>query len=322
MTIRIRGAADVLSALPYMLGFRPTESLVIVALGPSSEMICTARFDLTDAEDPKLRASTLATLASQNVAKVVLAVMQEGFWEWQDVMPYAELVTALESEVLAAGMTVVDSLLSIDDRYWSYQCSSDACCPPEGRVLPAATSEFQAAAVLRGIAPAASRAEVAERFTPDKDAERLAPLLLAAWVEPQDHVEQSMLVLTWAEVGVPAEDDLAVRLGVALRDLRVRDIAWMALDGGSPTFHPGAWLDLARRLPAPFNAAPLFLYGWGMWRRGNGAVASMAADRALAADPDYSAAALLNATLAAGANPRSLPKLDLAKLALSKAAGA
>ncbi len=59
--------------------------------------------------------------------------------------------------------------------------------------------------------------------------------------------------------------------------------------------------DLARRLPAPYDAAPLFLFGWASWRSGNGALAGIAAERALDSDPSYSAADLL---LARSPRPR------------------
>ena len=69
------------------------------------------------------------------------------------------------------------------------------------------------------------------------------------------------------------------------------------------------WIDLARRLPHPYDAAPLFLAGWHAYRQGNGALAGIAADLAQTADPGYRAAALLRQTLAYGLNPRELPKL-------------
>ena len=60
------------------------------------------------------------------------------------------------------------------------------------------------------------------------------------------------------------------------------------------------WRYLARRLPAPYDAAPLFLFGWRSYRDGDGALASMAAERALSSDPGYSAADLLLAALSQG----------------------
>ena len=64
------------------------------------------------------------------------------------------------------------------------------------------------------------------------------------------------------------------------------------------------WRHLARVLPPPYDAAPLFLVGWSAWRGGSGAFARIAADRALDSDPNYSAADLLLAALNNAVDPR------------------
>lgn len=63
-------------------------------------------------------------------------------------------------------------------------------------------------------------------------------------------------------------------------------------------------------MPSTYNAAPLFLAAWRSYRDDNGALASIAADLALASDPDYSAANLLHGVLARGIDPATLPKLS------------
>lgn len=56
-------------------------------------------------------------------------------------------------------------------------------------------------------------------------------------------------------------------LAVGLRDLVIRDAAWDRIDAGEPNLSE-VMLTVAHRLPAPWNAAPLFLYGWAAWRAG------------------------------------------------------
>jgi hypothetical protein len=103
-------------------------------------------------------------------------------------------------------------------------------------------------------------------------------------------------------------DREAARYGAALQSYQVRDAVWMALDDDGLD---GIELcvNLARRLHSPYNAAALFLAAWRSYRGGNGALAGIAAERALASDPGYSAADLLLAALARGLDPRTLPKL-------------
>jgi hypothetical protein len=69
------------------------------------------------------------------------------------------------------------------------------------------------------------------------------------------------------------------------------------------------WQALARRLPTPFDATPLLLYGWASWRHGNGALARIAAERAVECDPSDEAAQLLLALLSRGVDPRRTPRL-------------
>ena len=94
---------------------------------------------------------------------------------------------------------------------------------------------------------------------------------------------------------------------VSLQDIAIRDACWIATDDGrlSGPF----WLDLARQLPAPFDAAPMFLSAWASWREGNGLLARAAVDRVLQSDPDYRAAHLLASALDGGLDPRRTPRL-------------
>lgn len=113
-----------------------------------------------------------------------------------------------------------------------------------------------------------------------------------------------------AEAGRMPTDREVARYGVALRSYAVRDAFWMALDDGRPQGIE-LWVNLARRLPSPYDAAALFLTGWCAWRAANGALASIVVERALASDPGYSAADLLLAALARGVDPGTLPKLRM-----------
>ena len=66
---------------------------------------------------------------------------------------------------------------------------------------------------------------------------------------------------------------------------------------------------LLTRLPPPYDAPPLFLFGWQQWRSGNGALAAMAAERARRSNPQYTGASLLLDILDAGMDPRGTPTL-------------
>jgi hypothetical protein len=102
----------------------------------------------------------------------------------------------------------------------------------------------------------------------------------------------------------------AAWLTVVLRDLRVRDDAWSRMDPGELEAHLRLWTDLTRLARPGYIAAPASLLAFVAWQSGNGALANVALDRALADDPDYSMAMLLRQAVDSGAPP-SLARLPM-----------
>jgi hypothetical protein len=103
-------------------------------------------------------------------------------------------------------------------------------------------------------------------------------------------------------------------LAVLLADLRVRDDAWARMDPAYQAQHCRLWTDVLRAAALDYAPAPASLLAFAAWQGGNGALASMAVDRALNADPGYSMAHLL-----AGAVEAALPP-SAARLPMSPAA--
>ncbi len=97
-------------------------------------------------------------------------------------------------------------------------------------------------------------------------------------------------------------DELAW-LGFTLADLRVRDDAWARMDPRFNEAHQRLWAQLIRQLPAEFIPAPASLLAFTAWQSGDGALASVAIERALSADPAYSMALLIADALHAGLPP-------------------
>ena len=105
-------------------------------------------------------------------------------------------------------------------------------------------------------------------------------------------------------------DDQLARMTVALRDLRVRDDAWARMEPAHRDAHLRLWTDVARRAQPGYVAAPAALLAFVAWQSGDGALANVALDRALADDPRYSMALLLRQVITAGAPP-SLARLPM-----------
>ena len=105
-------------------------------------------------------------------------------------------------------------------------------------------------------------------------------------------------------------DDEIARLTVALRDLRVRDDAWARMDPAHSGAHLRLWIDVTRRAQPGHVGAPAALLAFVAWQAGDGALANVALDRALADDPGYSMALLLRQVISAG-TPPSLARLPM-----------
>lgn len=118
--------------------------------------------------------------------------------------------------------------------------------------------------------------------------------------------------------GDPPTDEEVAWLGVLLVNLRVRDEAWVRIDDGEISAHIRLWRDVVRRVAEPYLPGPACLLAFAAWRAGEGALANLALDRALAADPHYSMARLLHELFVSGLPPWSVP-LDITPEQLDEA---
>ena len=103
--------------------------------------------------------------------------------------------------------------------------------------------------------------------------------------------------------GQITDDDQIAWLSVALTDLRVRDDAWARMDPEHRDAHLRLWTDVVRRACPAYVPAPASLLAFTAWQSGDGALANIAIERALDADPAYSMAHLLAEAIESGLPP-------------------
>lgn len=333
-TMTVRGAADLLTAVPYLIGFHPRESLVLVGLRESM-LVVTVRIDLLDLAEGTVLADALGAMRRGGAERVVAAVYDDDPGPRSgERLPWDGAARLVADECDRAGCPVLDTFLVSGGRWCSYTCVDPACCPPEGRALPPGTTEFEAAATYAGLVALPDRESLVAVLAPRPRAERdrLLPLLAECENDAVRAVldggggrhdralKRSLFAAARAsdaldDVPAAAPDDrAAARFGAALTSIPLRDAVWMAVDDHRLDGRP-LWRELAARLPPPYDAAPLFLFGWRSWRAGNGALAGAAVERALDSDPGYSAADLLLAALRRGVDPAGLPRLRLPRSA-------
>ncbi|MFN2560317.1 MAG: DUF4192 domain-containing protein [Jatrophihabitans sp.] len=317
---RISGPGELLQAIPYLLGFHPAESLVLVGLH-DGRLVVTARVDLIDASTPEMVSHTLDAMVRGGSTSVLAAIYDDSFIADRFIpLHVPDVLVAAER----AGCELLEVLVVSAGRWWSVLCEP-GCCPPEGRALPSEPSAFAVAATFDGVVAMPDRAALASVLDPVGTVERVALLPLLAAAErvadtaaangQGERLERSVKRALFAAArasGAPGwagpEEATVARFGAALATAEVRNRVWMAVDDGRLDGRP-LWRDLGRRLPPPYDAAPLFLFGWAAWRSGDGTLAGIAAERAVASDPDCSVADLLLAALSHGLDPRRFPKL-------------
>ena len=135
-TLRIHGPVDLLSAVPFLLGFHPIESLVLIGL-THGVLVVTARLDLADAvAHDVLIAETLEAMLRGGSTQFLAAIFADDPTATEQGMPHADLALTVAALIDKAGGELLDALLVTNGVWTSYLCADPRCCPPSGRTLP------------------------------------------------------------------------------------------------------------------------------------------------------------------------------------------
>ncbi|WP_426509159.1 DUF4192 domain-containing protein [Dactylosporangium sp. McL0621] len=326
--LRLRGPAELLSAMPYLMGFHPVDSLVALGLRGSG-LHLQLRGDLPDDHDAAaVLAEHYGRLFRRNAIDGALLI---GYGPPERAEPFLRTVSAAMS---TRGIAVLDMLRTYEGRFWSLLCEVPGCCPPEGREFDPATSIAAAEATLAGLVALPDRAAVAAAFAGPvgpaleamEEAGNRAHLRVLRLVADRDRAGVRAAVVAAGRVALDAAlecyaagrrltDDEVAWLQVLLLVVDFRDRAWERLDrdvrrtDGPGEAHQRLWTDLVRRCEPSACAPAATLLAYLSWRTGNGLHASLALDRALDADPGYSAAGLMAEILGRGLSPRQVPPI-------------
>lgn len=307
----LRSLRDLLAVVPYLLGFHPADSVVLLALR-GREIIFQVRADLPDPRDVPDLSSRLAAVVRRQAPTSAIVL---GYGSGARLTP---LVLGVRAAVEAAGIPVLDALRVEDGRYWSYLCAVPSCCPPDGRPYDLAASPVLAEAVLEGHVILPSRAALERRLVPVDGPDRRAMTLATTRARERLSALGGVRRLVRAgraavddavrrhRGGVPLSDDEVAWLSLVLVHRPVRDRAWASVVDDFAT-HMALWTDVLRRCEPQLVVAPATLLAFAAWRAGDGAVASVALSRALAVDPGYPMAVLMARALVHGVAPTEWP---------------
>ncbi|MFK0256078.1 DUF4192 domain-containing protein [Streptomyces sp. NPDC090445] len=177
--ITLRSPAELADALPYLLGFHPTDSLVMVAVhGEGGRFGGRLRLGIPAApaeweDTARLVAESLIQGSERRAAKpdgIILFLYQDPRAGESGQRVMTRLRPLAQRIRLACGaldVPVLEALCISGGRYWSYCCPDERCCPAEGSVLAApGTSVAAAAATFAGLRIRGSLREIEGRLAP------------------------------------------------------------------------------------------------------------------------------------------------------------
>ncbi|MFJ4778821.1 DUF4192 domain-containing protein [Streptomyces sp. NPDC088762] len=177
--ITLRSPAELADALPYMLGFHPTDSLVMVAVhGEGGRFGGRLRVGIpattAEWEDTARQAADCLIRGSERRGGkpdgIVVFLCQEPRGEESGQRVMTRLRPLAQRIRLACGaldVPVLEALCLSSGRFWSYVCPDERCCPAEGSPLAAVgTSVMAAAATFAGLQVRGSLQDIEGRLAP------------------------------------------------------------------------------------------------------------------------------------------------------------
>ena len=348
-SIRLRGPADILAALPYQLGYHPSDAVVVVTLKDRAIGL-VQRIDLPPEEHcGEAVAALLPALVRERPDSVLLVGYETRGGESLPVLD------ALAHSCDELEIDVIDRLVVRDGRWFAPDCDG-GCCPADGAPLsPPEDTPALADFVALEMAPLRDRASLADQLTPDPRRGADVDRALATAPAPDDGSGRALPVrrlrwlATWAVVSDvsaarPPIDGLSpeevASLALSLRDVELRDavIAWLCpgtlpldcldddlVDQLRCSLPARAWsaqpatdisvvagrrlqsriVELCRAVPDAQAAPMLTVLANVAWWLGDGALARTALERALAAEPGYRLARLLDRMIDLAIRPRA-----------------
>src|SRR4051794_38450346 len=287
VAVNVKGVDELAAVIPHLLGFQPTESLVVVPLSPGPPV---ARIDLPDTalERDQVTEQLLHAYRRHAQPGSQLALMC-----FSENLPAADLASQqLAGELVAHGIEV-SARLWVTEGSWTDLDSGQG-----GQRTREAQTLMAAELVVAGRrAPAAGRDELASQLVGDRGpvAEQLpdARDLATATGAPAERAWVANRIGRFESDGTSFTDPDAARLLVALENLRTRDDALMRITSENAATQRALWSELTRRAPDELRTAPATLLGFSAWLGGDGAGAWIALDQIPAGNEGYPLAQIL-----------------------------
>lgn len=311
-SVRLTSTEDVLAALPALIGFTPTQSLLLLdirrdenpgRIGP------VMRVDLPDSSSASVELATqLAVLLRNSEVRTVVVVIVDSAGTPHD-LSRRELLTCLTDALGECGIEIKHALwaprLASGEPYACYLDGEHRGAQSDPRA-----SMVAATLVEQGYPVCDSRDGLVQELAPngEVDQQRRTQLVESAVIRtvtdtaahrPWRYQLLQDALAAAADGVLPGTESEVVELLVALSDPVVRDTGI----GDSPAAAQRLCTFLTREAPTSVRAEPAALVAVAAYRNGDGARAQIALDTALQCCPEHTLALLLTAVLEQGVPP-------------------
>lgn len=283
--VRMHHPGDVAELIPYLVGFTPDESLVIVVTR-NRRIEVTARVDLDDIRQPGATEDLLDRIWGRfpHSDAFLVAYTEDHTAGWD---------TLHRADAHLAGHADRQTML-VDDGTWELADGETGTVDPDG---PIATQAANYGLKLRP-----SRADLQAAFASAPDSDHLATRIGAVLdTLPRPRDTEAILALTAGLIGknlpdqpadvtepaqarVPLDD--AIALAVLTQNPSAQSLAVLSITRENAPEHLALWRDVVNQVPDYGAEAPLYLAGMAAWVSGDGAGAAVALDRSVDLNPD------------------------------------
>ena len=234
-SISLRSPHELLAIVPFVLGFHPTNSIVVLCLR-NRRLGLTQRLDLPLPEHTHhVVSALLPSLVAENPDSVILLGYENRTGE---SVPALE---ALNAALRSRSIEIHDRIVVRNERWRSLDCYSPDCCPPSGSRVPepADVPGIAAEFIGQGICPHPDRATFACRLEPGPQAAAVAKVLrsqqkaMAQGVNSQV-APRAELFAAWPRIlhpdSPPIASEDAAMASMSLLDIEIRDglVAWLS----------------------------------------------------------------------------------------------
>lgn len=302
---------DLLAAIPFLIGYHPSNSLVLVAIKEGTVSMAM-RVDYpsqqnSDAYD--LLAHHIKLDGAESALMIAYVPTETG----EGVATGAEVLGYLAISLLKNAIEIRESIEVIGNRWRSVICQDISCCPPDGNPLPDfESSRVAAEQVMNGrTMPFIDVTELADSIAqlPNLGSDFIAQV--ESYFVHEDCVDLNEKQRDGATAVVDlgqlyesgrgsSDPDLVAQVIGRLSDIQVRDFALGIHSEETLDAYWAMWKELLRIAPNGYVAPIASIFAAVAYESGQGALAHKALDRALIDNPGYSLALLLRRVFSAG----------------------